>query len=291
MAQGGTVYMADEAMRKPRQGPGGWMNVNLRTTFLKIIKRAGLAPWDRLFHNLRSSRQTELAETLLAQVVCDWLGNSEAVAMMHYLQTTEEHFSRAVGRTPTPRQVATDADDNATANPNVDIRSKAKQKAKQSGAAKARADSLPERKHPGIADRNDNPRNPATTQADGVGFEPTRRFHVCRFSRSTKPLRALPKESPLKTRKSAPEGVLNGSTGACPSGRNRDKPRHNEPNRDHSPDKSRTSRGWRVLKWLEMAEDRDSPPCPFRINVRAALPAGRLARWRPRSKMASEGRF
>jgi hypothetical protein len=95
----------------------------------------------------------------------------------------------------------------------------------------------------------------------------------------------------LKTRKSAPEGVLNGSTGACPSGRNRDKPRHNEPNRDHSPDKSRTSRGWRVLKWLEMAEDRDSPPCPFRINVRAALPAGRLARWRPRSKMASEGRF
>jgi len=200
LAQGGTVYMADEAMRKPRQGPGGWMNVNLRTTFLKIIKRAGLAPWDRLFHNLRSSRQTELAETLLAQVVCDWLGNSEAVAMMHYLQTTEEHFSRAVGRTPTPRQVATDADDNATANPNVDIRSKAKQKAKQSGAVKARTESHRERENPGNAERNETTRNPATTKADGVRFEPTNDFRRCWFSRSAKGSPGLPKASPLKTR-------------------------------------------------------------------------------------------
>ncbi len=33
---------------------------NLRTTFLKIIKRAGLKPWPKLFQNLRSTRETEL---------------------------------------------------------------------------------------------------------------------------------------------------------------------------------------------------------------------------------------
>jgi hypothetical protein len=36
-------------------------NANLRTTFTKIIRRAELKPWPKLFHNLRASRQTELA--------------------------------------------------------------------------------------------------------------------------------------------------------------------------------------------------------------------------------------
>ena len=49
-----------------------------------------------MFQNRRSSRQTELAETFPAHVVCQWIGNSEAVARGHYLQTTDEHFARAV---------------------------------------------------------------------------------------------------------------------------------------------------------------------------------------------------
>ena len=187
LAEKGAVYVVDESMRKACRGPGGWMNVNLRTTFLKIIKRAGLAPWERLFHNLRSSRQTELAETFPAHVVCDWLGNSEAVAMKHYLQTTDDHFSRAAGGSPKAKQSRAADDDDAPANPKADRRAEAKQKAKQSGAAKARNDSLPERTHPGNAERNDNPRNRATTQTDGVGFEPTRRFHVCRFPGRRRP--------------------------------------------------------------------------------------------------------
>ena len=35
---------------------------NLRTQFHRIIRRAGLEPWERAFHNLRASRQTELAD-------------------------------------------------------------------------------------------------------------------------------------------------------------------------------------------------------------------------------------
>jgi integrase len=68
---------------------------NLRTTFEKIIRRAGLTPWPKLFQNLRSTRETELAESFPIHVVCDWIGNSRAVAQKHYLQVTEAHFAQA----------------------------------------------------------------------------------------------------------------------------------------------------------------------------------------------------
>ncbi len=70
--------------------------INLRTHFSRIVCRAGLQPWVRLFHNLRSSRQTELANRFPAHVVCDWIGNSEKVAQGHYLQVTDENFKRAI---------------------------------------------------------------------------------------------------------------------------------------------------------------------------------------------------
>jgi integrase len=69
---------------------------NFRTRFERIIRRAGLTPWPRLFHNLRGTRQTELAERFPAHVVCQWIGNSERVAQNHYLQTTDAHFAKAV---------------------------------------------------------------------------------------------------------------------------------------------------------------------------------------------------
>ena len=70
-------------------------DTNLRTQLQKIIKRAGLTPWPKLWQNLRSTRQTELAETYPMHVVCQWIGNSQAVAAKHYLQVTDEHFLQA----------------------------------------------------------------------------------------------------------------------------------------------------------------------------------------------------
>ncbi len=96
LAPEGTVYVVDERYRKAAMGPGGWMNANLRAHFQRIVRRAGLEPWPRLFHNLRASRETELVETYPLQVVTDWLGNTPKVAMRHYLMTTDEHFSSAV---------------------------------------------------------------------------------------------------------------------------------------------------------------------------------------------------
>jgi integrase len=70
-------------------------NQNLRTQLERVIRRAGLEPWPKLFQNLRSTRQTELEETFPSHVVCKWIGNSQKVAAKHYLQVTEEHFRKA----------------------------------------------------------------------------------------------------------------------------------------------------------------------------------------------------
>jgi integrase len=72
-------------------------NTNLRTQLHRIIRKAKLTPWPKLFQNLRSTRETELAELFPIHVVCEWIGNSEAVARKHYLQVTEDHFAKAIG--------------------------------------------------------------------------------------------------------------------------------------------------------------------------------------------------
>jgi hypothetical protein len=72
-------------------------SVNLRTQFLRILARAGVKPWPKLFHNLRSTRQTELTEVYPTHVVCAWLGNSPTVAQNHYLQVRDQHFEMAIG--------------------------------------------------------------------------------------------------------------------------------------------------------------------------------------------------
>ena len=76
---------------------GFWMNLNLRQPLLRMLARAGIKPWPRLWHNLRASAQTDLANRFPIHVVCEWLGNTKAVAQEHYLQVTDAHFERATG--------------------------------------------------------------------------------------------------------------------------------------------------------------------------------------------------
>jgi len=86
-AEPGTKYV----IHRHRMAAG-----NLRTQLMRIVRRAGLTPWPRITHNLRSSRQTELEESFPSHVVCRWIGNSPQVARKHYLQLTEEHFQKAL---------------------------------------------------------------------------------------------------------------------------------------------------------------------------------------------------
>ena len=83
-----------------RAAPGCNAASNLRQGLLRIVKRAGLEPWPKLFHNLRAGvrgerGQTELAAMFPIRVVCDWIGNTAAVAAEHYLTTTVADFARA----------------------------------------------------------------------------------------------------------------------------------------------------------------------------------------------------
>ncbi|MFT3784737.1 MAG: site-specific integrase [Tepidisphaeraceae bacterium] len=84
----GAVYVLPR-FRNPAQ--------NFRTQFTKLLTHLGIDPWPRLFQNLRSTRQTELAENWPSHVVCAWMGNTERIALGHYLQTTEDHFRKAAG--------------------------------------------------------------------------------------------------------------------------------------------------------------------------------------------------
>lgn len=93
-------------------------NANLRTQFERIVRRAGLEPWEKPFQNMRSTRETELAENYPLHVVTAWLGNSEPVARKHYLQVTDEHFARAVkAATQNPTQTGTEIEENQSKRP------------------------------------------------------------------------------------------------------------------------------------------------------------------------------
>ena len=67
-----------------------------RKYIISAIAKAGLKPWPKLFQNLRSTRETELAEQFPSHVYCAWIGNSPRVAARHYLQVTEDHYAKAV---------------------------------------------------------------------------------------------------------------------------------------------------------------------------------------------------
>jgi integrase len=69
---------------------------NFRTRMERIIKRAGLKPWPKLFANLRASRATELASEFPGHVAAEWLGHSTLVAQRHYWQVTDADFERAI---------------------------------------------------------------------------------------------------------------------------------------------------------------------------------------------------
>jgi hypothetical protein len=80
----------------------GWKNANLRSEMTRLLRRAGVSGWPRLFHSVtlqegRASRQTELQHEFPLHVVCSWLGNSPRIAQQSYLLVTEDDFAKAAG--------------------------------------------------------------------------------------------------------------------------------------------------------------------------------------------------
>ncbi len=99
---GAQFVIANPVYRDPK--------ANLRTHFIRIVKRAGVEPWPKLFQNLRSTRETELAENYPLHVACAWIGNTKTVAIKHYLQVTDSHFAKATEMRSTLRTHWSDTD-------------------------------------------------------------------------------------------------------------------------------------------------------------------------------------
>ncbi len=115
-------------------------SVNLRTTFEKIITRAGLVAWPRLFQNLRSSCETDWVELYPAHEVAAWMGHSPTVAARHYLQRRDHHFRDVVAN-----GLGGDAPDDARGAQNRAQQAPARGRKMRKPSSQTRTSSLPQR--------------------------------------------------------------------------------------------------------------------------------------------------
>jgi hypothetical protein len=77
-------------------------NANLRTQLERIVERAGLKPWPKIWQNLRATRATELAAEHPGHVAAEWLGHSKLVAQKHYWRVTDADFTKALADNQNP---------------------------------------------------------------------------------------------------------------------------------------------------------------------------------------------
>lgn len=101
----GAVYVFPDEYRRRASGADGWGGANLRTTLTKICRRAAVEPWPRVWHSLRASCESDLAQSFPLATVTKWLGNTPSVALRHYVDPTEAAFTTAQTWTP-PKSAA-----------------------------------------------------------------------------------------------------------------------------------------------------------------------------------------
>ena len=68
------------------------------STLQRILKRAGIKPWPRLFQNLRTSRETELAFEYPLHIA------TARIAERHYLQIPDMFYEKAIKAAHIPSQ-------------------------------------------------------------------------------------------------------------------------------------------------------------------------------------------
>jgi len=91
----GQVFVFPEDFRRRAEGPRGWNGCNLRQGLLRILRRAGIEPWPRLWHSLRASCESDLAAAFPLATVAKWLGNTPSIALRHYVDPTDQMFEAA----------------------------------------------------------------------------------------------------------------------------------------------------------------------------------------------------
>lgn len=66
----------------------------------KMIRRAGPTRWPKPFPDLGTMHDTDLVGKSPIYVVCEWIGNSAAVAAKHHLQVIDAHCEQAAQNAP-----------------------------------------------------------------------------------------------------------------------------------------------------------------------------------------------
>lgn len=94
-AEEGQTYVFPEDMRRRALGRRGFNGCNLRQGLLRILRRAGIEPWPRLWHSLRASHESDLAARFPLATVAKWLGNTPSIALRHYVDPTDQLFEAA----------------------------------------------------------------------------------------------------------------------------------------------------------------------------------------------------
>lgn len=74
---------------------------NLRTTFEKIILRAGVKPWPKLWQNLRASAATDLARTVPSHIAASICGHTEQIAQEHYWKVGDDDLDQTISKLST----------------------------------------------------------------------------------------------------------------------------------------------------------------------------------------------
>ncbi len=166
----GSLHIFPDDMRKCSQGADGWGGANVRTTFTKIIIRAALDPWPRVWHSLRASCESDLAQSFPLATVTKWLGNTPSVALRHYVDPTETAFDTAQDWRPAKSGAKSGA-----------LNAEIAQKAAQQVPAETSTESQREKRNPmlssGSATFCETQRQPAAIVHDCtrecMGIEPT----------------------------------------------------------------------------------------------------------------------
>jgi len=167
LAPVGSDWVFPESWRKRAHGPNGWLNANFRGRFLGILRRAGVEPWPRPWHSLRSSCVSDLVTAFPLTVVIKWMGHTAAVSLRHYVDTLDREFERAASWRP-----------ESEAKSEAESEAQVKQNAKRRVPAAFGVDSHPVTKSlagyvftPQDAKRNSLPHKEL---AERTGFEPAR---------------------------------------------------------------------------------------------------------------------
>lgn len=77
-------------------------NTNLRTELERILRRAGVKQWPKLWHNLRASGATDFARSLPSHVAAEICGHTEEVAKEHYWQVSDSDLDSAIVKLGSP---------------------------------------------------------------------------------------------------------------------------------------------------------------------------------------------